>query len=650
MVQEYQHTFGFLSNDQKDSFKRIRNFLAGRFIGATRDRALLDEVVKCLYCRVYIYQNKNNIPETPAELTRLYKTVFSELRRSLPHVFESSKEMLLDSTSIEFVHNELNNINFAIVNRDFFGDLFETFIGSGIREEEGQFFTPKNGMDLLVQMISPKLGEKIIDPACGAGGFLSSAYTYLLESGATSNAIANNIFGIDKDAYLTHLSSTRLSLFTLLESKVYCADSLAWKMENDKELDLDQNEQFDIVLTNPPFGKHIVAVPKTIQHNFELGYKWKFSSKDSKYVKTNTLLANVPPQVLFVEKCISLLKPGGRMGVVLPESLVTSSSYRHVVQFIREKGSILSVVGMPEDFFKTSGKGGTHTKAVLVVFKKHETTKDISKRIFMAEAKWCGHDSRGRLIERDDLPAILENYKFFLKKKIKDYSYLGYEITDSQIVDQSLSPRYYNPDLIFSLDKLKESHDLILFGNLVESGVIEISTGDEVGKLAYGSGDIPFIRTSDISNWEIKADPKHNVSTDIYHSFKNKQDVKAGDILMVKDGTYLIGTCAFITEYDTRILYQSHLYKIRVKKTDVISPYLLLVVLSSELVQKQIKAKRVTQDIIDSLGSRIHELVLPIPKQIKDRQRISTLVAKAIKSRIEARELTRKASEMVVNL
>jgi type I restriction enzyme M protein len=650
MIQDYQHTFSFLSNDQKDAFKRIRNFLAGRFIGATRDRALLDEVVKCLYCRVYIHQKKNHIPNTPDELIQLYKTVFSALRKLLPRVFETSKEILLDRESIEFVHSELNNINFAIAGRDYFGDLFETFIGSGIREEEGQFFTPKNGMDLLVKMVSPVPGERIIDPACGAGGFLSSAYTFLIENGASSKGIADKIFGIDKDAYLAHLSSTRLSLFTLQEGGIYCADSLSWKTNDNKELELNQNEQFDVVLTNPPFGKYIVSVPKSIQHNFELGYKWKFSSKTGRYIKTNVLSANVPPQVLFVEKCISLLKPGGRMGIVLPESLVTGSSYRHVVQFIREKGSLLAVIGMPEDFFKTSGKGGTHTKAVLVVFKKHEKTSNTISRIFMAEAKWCGHDSRGRLIERDDLPTILENHNLFLKRRNKNHSHLGYEISDSQIVGQNLSPRYYNPDLSFSLEKLRETRDLVVFGSLVESGVVEISTGDEVGKLAYGSGEIPFIRTSDISNWEIKADPKHNVSVDIYENLKEKQDIQAGDILMVKDGTYLIGTCAFITEYDTRILYQSHLYKIRVNRPDELSPFLLLAVLSSEPVQKQIKAKRVTQDIIDSLGSRIHELVLPIPKEAKDRQKISGLVAKAIRSRIEARELSQQASELVVNL
>jgi type I restriction enzyme M protein len=649
MKKDFQQTFGFLSTDHKDVFKKIRNFLAGRLIGATRDRSLLAEVVKCLYCKVYIAQNNIAAPEDSIELSKIYRGTFAKLRLSLPHVFEADQEMLLDPTSLKYVHDELSLIDFKLINRDVFGDLYETFIGTGIREEEGQFFTPKNGMDLLVRMVAPQPNEKIIDPACGAGGFLSAAYTYLLENGNESNDIVNNIIGIDKDSYLTHLSSTRLSLFSLQESRVYCADSLSWKTSDENPLAINPDGQFDVVFTNPPFGKHIVSVPKEIQPNFELGFKWKLSKKENKYVKTSLLLANVPPQVLFVERCISLLKPNGRMGIVLPESLVTSSSYRHVVQYMRENGQILAVVGMPEDFFKTSGKGGTHTKAVLVVFRKTNEQNEKNK-MFMAEAKWCGHDSRGRIIERDDLPAIFENYQNFQKKKVLKPGHLGYEIFASAILEQNLSPRYYNPDIAIALDELQDSHELIPFGKFVSDGVIEITTGDEVGKVAYGSGEIPFIRTSDISNWEIKVDPKHTVSVDVYEKIKVKQDVKAGDLLMVKDGTYLIGTCAFITEYDTKIVYQSHLYKIRVIKPDVVSPYLLLAVLSSETVQKQIKAKRVTQDIIDSLGSRIYELILPIPKQKKIKQKITEMVSKVIQERIEARELARKAVELVVNL
>jgi type I restriction enzyme M protein len=93
----------------------------------------------------------------------------------------------------------------------------------------------------------------------------------------------------------------------------------------------------------------------------------------------------------------------------------------------------------------------------------------------------------------------------------------------------------------------------VRIGDLVEQGTLSVDTGVEVGKMAYGTGKIPFIRTSDLSNWEIKADFKHGVSLEIYEEFKGSADVQPGDILFVRDGTYLIGTTAIVTESDVPI-------------------------------------------------------------------------------------------------
>ena len=210
------------------------------------------------------------------------------------------------------------------------------------------------------------------------------------------------------------------------------------------------------------------------------------------------------------------------------------------------------------------------------------------------------------------------------------------------VVDDIYLPKYYNPEIPAKLNALSETHDLIRFGDLVKKGTLTLSTGHEVGKLAYGTGDVPFIRTSDIANWEIKIDPKHGLHNDIYQYHRKKQDVQEKDILLVRDGTYLVGTCALITSLDTKIVYQSHIYKIRATDAEEIHPYLLLAVLSNPLVREQILAKRFTQDIIDTLGSRIRELILPIPKSAEARKRIVDDVRTVIGHRIAARELARR--------
>lgn len=633
-----------VEKNHKEVFKQIRNYLAGRHVGATRDRTLLEEVVKCFFCKHYIEtQNKDHSSINVNNLLNRYIEVFGYLKKRLPFVFDKSEEIKLDQASISFIDSELGKVDFRNLIRDPFGDLYEVFISTGVREEEGQFFTPQNGIELLISMVKPKKGDRIIDPAAGAGGFLSSALQYLSKRNTSMEDIVSGIYGIEKDSYLAKLAATRIAMMSFSECNVHCGDSLAWVDSNNKALKISSDNHYDIVLTNPPFGKYIVSATKDVQKSFDLGYEWNYNTNDNTFKRNGKLQLNVPPQVLFVEKCINLLKEGGRLGMVVPESLITSSSYSYVVDFMRNRGEFEAVLGMPEDFFKTSGKGGTHTKVCLILFTKYSGEHNNKKKLFMAEAKWCGHDSRGRNIKQDDLPAILDNYNIHKTNKQFKHSKLGYLIGFSDIENNILSPRYYNPDVKLSLDSLKGTHDILRIGDLVDRNIIEVKTGDEVGKLAYGTGTIPFVRTSDISNWEIKLDPKHGINEDIYSAYSSKQDVIEHDILMVKDGTYLIGTCAMISKYDLKIVYQSHLYKIRVLNKDIISPYILLAALSSDPVQQQIKSKRFTQDIIDSLGSRIYDLILPIPKDKVLRMKIEKSVKKAIEDKIEARELARQA-------
>ncbi len=102
--------------------------------------------------------------------------------------------------------------------------------------------------------------------------------------------------------------------------------------------------------------------------------------------------------------------------------------------------------------------------------------------------------------------------------------------------------------------------------------------------------------------------------------------------------------CAIATKYDTKILYQSHIYKIRSLDHDSLNPYLLLAILSSPIVKVQLYAKRFTQDIIDTLGGRLHELVLPIPKNEQRKAEVIKTVKGVVERRSKAREEARQAA------
>lgn len=635
-----------------EAFNRIRNFLAGRHVGATRDTALLDQVLLCLFAKLHSVKAGDLISRAGG-LSRSYLAAVRQLRGSLPADCLPDTSLTLDSASLEYVDYYLSLLDLRSNTSDLVGDAYQCFLGSESRGQEGQFFTPSAAISILIACIDPQPGERVIDPAAGSGGFLFAAAHHLARQGSPAPAIARSLFGVEKDAYLARLARIRLSLLTLRRSQVASGDSLAWMpSESDSFMSRRKPGAFDVVLTNPPFGARIVAASDTVRRKFALAYRWSHNQADGVLQPTSDLMKNTPPQVLFVERCLSLVRPGGRIGMVVPESLISGKNYRHVVEFIIRSAIIDAVIGMPEALFKTSGRGGTHTKTVLLCLRKLPVSHKIKNHsVFMAEAAWCGHDSRGRSIPKNDAPRITENWQLSRNGSTTLVpTPLGYLVPWEDIKPGVLAPRAYDPLIPATLSSLRATHILVRLGDLVEKGTVSLTTGHEVGKLAYGTGEIPFVRTSDLSNWEIKLDPKHGVNRSIYEELRTKQDVQPGDILMVRDGTYLIGTCALVTKYDAEIVLQSHIYKLRVHPNDLIDEYVLLAVLSSPIVQRQIKSHVQTQDIINSLGTRILDIILPIPRAETMRQEISQSVQRVIRERADARELARQIVEGVASI
>lgn len=628
----------------KDTFIDIRNFLAGRFLGATRDEFFLDEIIKLIFCK-YELRTENTTVIEDVDLASLYRKTFQTVLELHEDIYQDGTyEIELDPVSIKYIDAKLNELDLFNLERDIIGDAYEIFMGDAIKGQSGQFFTPQNAADALVKMIAPSPKSRVIDPACGAGGFLVATMKYWNKQNAKFSK--DNLYGVDKDGYLTRLAKIHLACIGQVTNTIQCSDSLVW----DEAVLGERDSQYDVVLTNPPFGVNIKTGTTETLSKFDLAYKYR-KTKEGFATKTFNINESVAPQVVFIEQCINLAKKGGVIGIVVPESMISNKKYSYVVEYILRACYIRAIIGMPDELFKISGKGGTHTKTCLLVLEKKKKEDDKDYNIFMAEAKWCGHDSRGREIPKDDIPYILRTYFKFKNSEGFKNSNLGFLINRSQITNNVLAPRSY----IFGIqndEELSETHTMISIGQLIDEKVLEVTTGNEVGKLAYGTGNIPFVRTSDISNWEIKSEPKHLLSEEIYESLAGKQDVQEGDILMVKDGSYLIGTCAMITKYDTRMVYQSHLYKIRVAEDNIynLDKYYLLAVLSSEYVRQQIFAKTFSQDIINSLGDRLKELIIPIARDSNHVKHIAGMVKKTINERIEARELARKVRAEIFTL
>jgi type I restriction enzyme M protein len=413
----------------KAVFRDIRNHLAGMATGITRDEALAQEIINILFCKILDEQNcapddtvvfRAGVGETAEDVRDRIIKIFNGVKVEVyDDVFDPSDSIKLDAESVMYVVGELQNYCIMDADRDAIGDAFEVFIGPALRGTEGQFFTPRNVIDMMVKIVDPKPGEMIIDPACGSGGFLIAALAHVWrqveEEGCrkkwTERQLTNRLRdvstrcfrGIDKDAFLAKVCKAYMALVGDGRGGVFCENSLtpprSWTPQVHEKITVGS---FDVVLTNPPFGKKIVVKGEPILAQFDLGYKWKRDKETKTIAKSSTLHDDQPPQILFLERCLQLLKPGGRLGIVLPEAVFGMPTYQYVVSWLGERTKIRGVVSMPEALFKTSGKGGTHAKVCVLFVENSRRKQDEDYDVFMADVKWCGHDSRGNPTIRKD--------------------------------------------------------------------------------------------------------------------------------------------------------------------------------------------------------------------------------------------------------
>ena len=579
-------------SDLKAVFRDLRNHLAGNVTGITRDEALAQQIINLLFCKIFdeintgaddIVTFRTGIEEPPRDVRKRILALFDEkVKGDFSDVFDKTDAITIDADSLVYVVGELQNYCITEAPRDAVGDAFEVFIGPALRGGEGQFFTPRNVVRMIIDILDPEPGQMILDPACGSGGFLIMALEHVwrkLEAQAKAKGwsavqldrkkrdIASKCFrGIDKDSFLAKVTKAYMAIIGDGRGGVFCENSLIppsdWRHTTRDAIKLGS---FDVVLTNPPFGTKIPIKGERVLAQYDLGSKWKKDKKTGQVERTGVLHEDQPPHILFLERCLQFLKPGGRLGIVLPESILGNPSYEYLVTYILDKTTIIGVVTMPEHLFKTSGKGGTHCKVCVLFLEKRSVEHPYD--IFMADVKWCGHDSRGNPTIRktklgedvlvDEVPDVAPRFHASRKTAHDRGNHRGFVLRSDQIRNRILVPKYYNPELDAYLLSLSRTHDLVPIKSLLESKALSVETGVEIGKMAYGTGLIPFVRTSDLSNWEIKAAFKHGVSQAIYEEFESRVDVRAGDILVVRDGTYLIGTTSIVTESDVPMLFQS---------------------------------------------------------------------------------------------
>ena len=391
---------------------------------------VFEEVFKLIYAKLFDEYQANNIRRNKEVHFRQYKEpkktyavindeLFNGAINQWKDIFNSLDKINLTPEQLQICVPFLEEAKFLGSQRDeleIIDRAFEHLITEVSKGQKGQYFTPRNVIKMCVKIFNPKKDEYIIDPACGSGGFLLHSMYWVWDhnlKNATQEGkkdYANKyLYGIDFDDNMKRISQALMLIAGDGRHNIFKQNSLdardwvgeqAEKARTALKQHLAKNDEenkqtyrylnFDLLMTNPPFAGEI--------KDTGLLRQYEFAKKNGK------LKSNVERHLLFIERSLDALRPGGRMAIVLPQGVFNNTNMEWVREWLFDKARILAVIGLEGNTFKLPAPAkGTGTKTSVLFLQKWEEGQVPLEDypIFMAVSKKSGKDNSGEYIYVD---------------------------------------------------------------------------------------------------------------------------------------------------------------------------------------------------------------------------------------------------------
>ncbi len=416
-------------HDLVETFKRCHNTLYK--VGIDSEDLAMD-MVRIILAKYQDEQNPGEMCEfrcTASELqmadgrrkvAERVRRLFEQVRNDNLTIFDEHETITAGEREIATVVSELQDFRFLADEEsddiyDIVGAAYEVYVGSHLKGDRGQYFTHRIIVQLLVKLIDPGERDVILDPAMGSGGFLIAAMRHVTQKIMQSDrtpatkrktiyAFRNRIFGVDKSPKLVKVARTNMVLASDGHSGLVRGDSLEplGRLPRDFQ---PKTSPPTIILTNPPFGataEHKITADREpeILEQFELGHVWK-RNEHGALTSTDSLSGEgVPPEYLFVERCIKWVQPGGHVGIVVPRGVLDNDKALPVRLLMLRDMRVLAVINCHDDTFKPH----TDAKAALLVLERKKThaNDEEDNAIYTAISQGIGHNGVGQPIYKTD--------------------------------------------------------------------------------------------------------------------------------------------------------------------------------------------------------------------------------------------------------
>jgi len=415
------------------TFRRCHNFIAGNQ-GLQKPQAFW-ELLKLIFCKIhdekgseiqfYAGASDRHGMNGPLKVKARIDGLFQEVKDEFPQIFKTDDHIDLDPKVAAYIVSQLQMYSLLDSDIDVKGRAYEEIVGSNLRGDRGEFFTPRNICRMAVSMLDPGEKQLTLDPACGTGGFLITAMNHVIakiereervkwksNAAAAQKAIRSRvakyaekfIVGVDFNPELVKASKMNMVMNNDGAGGLYQANSLenpaAWRDDDLRARKL--MGRIDVLFTNPPFGSKIKVTDPSILEQYDLGHRWTYDEDSDRWVKGTALQKSQPPEILFIERCVQFLKPGtGRAAIVLPDGILGSPGLGYVREWLLRNTQLLASIDLHPDTFQPFVSIQT---SVLILQRKTQAQIDLETAggqisdydIFMAVANHVGHDKRGQ--------------------------------------------------------------------------------------------------------------------------------------------------------------------------------------------------------------------------------------------------------------
>ncbi len=608
---------------------------------------IFHEIVKLLVMKLHDEQNpmkgglqfgvtaseyRNILAHAPSSFEKRLSRLFDAIRAKYPTLF-SDERLGLKPPSLAYIVGRLQFISLAQTPGDIKGEAFQVFTYRHQRGDRGEFFTPHPIVKLAVEMMAPQPDEKVIDPACGSGGFLIQTLAYITRQnpGVDKSAyICDQMRGIEFNPDVALSAMIRMAFEGGTGAEITCANAL---LENESLANT-----FDVVLTNPPFGSKGKVKEQRILKSYLLARRWsKTANKD--WEITRTVLAGQSPDILFIEKCLKLLRPGGRMAIVLPEGLLQNVSNSHIRFWIRSQAKVLGVVSIPQEAFVPYGTG---IKTSLLLLQKLPAQADDA---FVARIEKMGYDvkgqpvyqrdANGRLLRQpsgahivdDDIEAIASAYADFRQGRFESLTEKIYTVKET-FLNSRLDAEHYQPEDQNLLQHLKTS------GAKALGDIADLLAETDDFRLASDS-DIRYIAISDVDSRTMQVVSQQVIKA---HEAPSRATyrVRQGDIITAVSGASSGTTkqaTALITDEEDGAICSNGFAVLR--NVHGVEPLFLLAYMRTEFYLRQVR-RLMTGHAIPAISiDDLAKVLVPVPPRA-EQEKIAQAIAQIQTMRKEA--------------